>query len=117
MRLMRGILATMLLIALASCAGDSVGPVTTAGATLLRHDLAPQDIGPPGAIAGELVLFNGCIASGLDPKAGCPNGLTRDGEVVLRQPFTVEVGLEPDSSVTPPCGLRLQRWQTPSIGG
>ncbi|HET9723215.1 MAG TPA: hypothetical protein VFR44_05165 [Actinomycetota bacterium] len=71
MKLMRGILPAVLLTALVSCASDSA-PVTAGGATLLRHDVAPEDIDVNGTDIGELVLFNGCVASGGDPETTSP---------------------------------------------
>lgn len=63
----RGIIAAVLVTALGACTGNGVGPVTTQGVTLLRHDLAPEDIPSPGVGDGELVVFNGCVALGLSP--------------------------------------------------
>jgi hypothetical protein len=111
-RFMRGILCAVLL-ALASCASES-GPVTTGGATLLRHDLAPEDVRVTGTDQGELVLFNGCVGSGLDPETVHPEEFAESATYLvwpagydLRENGSALEVLDPDGNVVGRIGDRV----------
>lgn len=112
-RFMRGIWSAVLMTALTSCAADS-GPVTAGGATLLRHDLAVEDIPDNGTDQGQLVLFNGCVGSGLDPETVHPEEFAESATYLvwpagydLRENGPALEVLEPDGNVVGRIGDRV----------
>lgn len=113
MRFMRGIMPAVLLTALASCASDS-GPVPAGGATLLRHDLAPEDVRVNGTNQGPLVLFNGCVGTGLDPETVTPEEFSESATYLvwpagyeLRENGSALEVLDPDGNVVGRIGDRV----------
>ncbi|HEU4354005.1 MAG TPA: hypothetical protein VFT27_00290 [Actinomycetota bacterium] len=114
MRLRSCFLATVVLGSLASCVGDS-GPVPTGGATLLRHDLAPEDVRVNGTNQGPLVLFNGCVGTGLDPETVTPVEFSESATYLvwpagyeLRENGSALEVVDPDGNVVGRIGDRVR---------